>query len=238
MCLTEGACVYSWGINQNGRLGYEGPTVQLKPKRIDFNCLQLAYVNSKFSVKHLSTADHHSIFIGNCGRVLGTGSNELNQLGLGQDVKIAKSPKMTAINKNLKGLAFKLGATGNLHTVLSTDESLYVAGRNVGQFGSEIESNYEFFTKVAAIDQVGRIQRLVSSTGAIALFANKGKSDEKLNGDIWLLENGETKKILKVKNLVEMSLVGGRTHRSADIEWRSVPPVLALLTLDKGFGFY
>ena len=116
---------------------------------------------------------------------------------------------------------------------MATEDSLYVAGRNIGQFGSEIEPTYEYFTKVAAIDQIGKIHRLTSSSGAIAVFASKSKNDDKLNGDIWLMENGETRKILKVKNLLEMSLNGGRVSKSADIEWRSAEPVLALLTLDK-----
>ena len=105
-----------------------------------------------------------------------------------------------------------------------------MAGRNIGQFGNEITPSYEFFTKVAAIDQVGRIQRLESSSGAIVLFATR---NDKSDGDVWLMENGSTRKVLKVKNLVEMSVIGGRVHRSADIDWRSQEPVLALLTLDK-----
>merc|ERR1711935_390836 len=47
------------------------------------------------------------------------------------------------------------------------------------------------------------------------------------------MENGSTRKVLKVKNLVEMSVIGGRVHRSADIDWGSQESVLALLTLDK-----
>ena len=133
MCLADSGRVYSWGINQNGRLGYDGPTVQLKPKVIDFNCLQLAYVNAIFTVKHLSTSDHHSIFIGTCGRVLATGQNEHNQLGLGSDVKGTQTPKMSAQQKHLRGLAFRFGATGAVHSVLATDE---VSGaiKNISNF--------------------------------------------------------------------------------------------------------
>ena len=67
-------------------------------------------MNSNFEVKHISIADHHSIFIGKCGRLLVTGQNEHNQIGLGQDVKLTKSPKMSAVQKHLKGVSFKFWA--------------------------------------------------------------------------------------------------------------------------------
>ena len=167
------------------------------------------------------------------------GANDHFQLGLGADVKYTISPRMISPGGNKKArqsLFFKLCAAGSFHSVLSTNTSLYIAGRNIGQFGSEIQSKFEFFTKLASIDNVGNIRKLVSSNAAIGLFVeSESKEQTHFNstpiGDIFLLENGETKKILSnVKGLLELSICGGRVRNSSDVDWRASEPKLAILT--------
>ena len=41
--------------------------------------------------------------------------------------------------KARQSLFFRLCAAGSFHSVVSTNTSLYIAGRNIGQFGSEIQ---------------------------------------------------------------------------------------------------
>ena len=100
--------------------------------------------------------------------------------------------------KARQSLFFKLCAAGSFHSVLSTNTSLHIAGRNIGQFGSEIQNKFEFFTKLASIDNVGNIRKLVSSNAAIGLFVeSESKEQSHFNstpiGDIFLLEKWRNK---------------------------------------------
>ena len=83
---------------------------------------------------------------------------------------------------------------------------------------------------------MGNIRKLVSSNAAIGLFVeSETKEQTHFNstpiGDIFLLENGETKKILSnVKGLLELSICGGRVRNSSDVDWRASEPKMAILT--------
>ena len=46
-----------------------------------------------------------------------------------------------------------------------------------------------------------------------------------------MIEGHDTRKVLKIKSLVEMSLSGGRFENSAEVDWRSNDPVLLVLTM-------
>ena len=84
---------------------------------------------------------------------------------------------------------------------------------------------------------MGTIKKLVSSKAAICIFTvQDGHSKEPTEfdaipaGDVWLLENGDTRKILKVKGLLEISVTGGRLRNSEDVDWRAAEPKVAILT--------
>lgn len=87
---------------------------------------------------------------------------------------------------------------------------------------------------MTAIDNCGRLAKLVSSNGAIALFAEMTETSagdhDTPRGDIWLIENFETRKVVKVRGLVDMAISGGRVENASDVDWRSVEPVLVVLT--------
>ena len=71
LCLTDSGKVFSWGLNQKGRLGYEGPSVELQPKRINFGTDNLC--QRMLEVNYISCAINHSIYIGKCGRAFISG---------------------------------------------------------------------------------------------------------------------------------------------------------------------
>ena len=71
LCLTDSGKVFSWGLNQKGRLGYEGPSVELQPKRINFGTDNLC--QRMLEVNYISSAINHSIYIGKCGRAFISG---------------------------------------------------------------------------------------------------------------------------------------------------------------------
>ena len=71
LCLTDSGKVFSWGLNQKGRLGYEGPSVELQPKRINFGTDNLC--QRMLEVSYISCALNHSIYIGKCGRAFISG---------------------------------------------------------------------------------------------------------------------------------------------------------------------
>ena len=71
LCLTDSGKVFSWGLNQKGRLGYEGPSVELQPKRINFGTDNLC--QRMLEVNYISCVINHSIYIGKCGRAFISG---------------------------------------------------------------------------------------------------------------------------------------------------------------------
>ena len=95
-----------------------------------------------------------------------------------------------------------------------------------------INKKYDVFTKIASLEDCGEITKVVSTDAAIAVLASRSftSQDGRKSGDVWLIENGDSRKVLKVDGIIEMSISGGRTKKSADCSWRSSEPSIVVLS--------
>ncbi|CBY34800.1 unnamed protein product [Oikopleura dioica] len=228
ICLDSAGRVYSWGVqsNQKGRLGYAAPPAVLNPKRIVFpEAVKISYV---------ATSDNHSVLISDNGRAYVFGSNSHGQLGLGGDTQFVESPRCVHVmNRKTKVQNFTKAAAGIFHSALINGNDVYTCGRDVGQLGHGlINKKYDVFTKIASLQDCGEITKVVSTDAAIAVLASRtidSQSDRK-SGDVWLIENGDSRKVLKVDGIIEISISGGRTKKSSDCAWRSSEPCIVILS--------
>ena len=105
------------------------------------------------NILSISLGGNHSIFLSECGRMYGYGSNIYGQLGLGKKRKIEKS--MRLLMKNIK-----LVETGNNHTLVYTkNKDLIGFGNNTnGELGMEEKIKYvhspRFIKKINHIKQI------------------------------------------------------------------------------------
>ena len=138
------------------------------------------------------------------------------------------------MNRKTKVQNFTTAAAGIFHSALINGNDVYTCGRDIGQLGHGlINKKYDVFTKIASLEDCGEITKVVSTDAAIAVLASRtieSDSSDRKSGDVWLIENGDSRKVLKVDGIIEMSISGGRTKKSSDCAWRSSEPCIVILS--------
>ncbi|OEF98131.1 RCC1 domain-containing protein [Desulfuribacillus alkaliarsenatis] len=171
--VTAEGEVYSWGVNQHGKLGIG---------RDDLSDEGRAVIPEKIpnftNVKTLATGSDHIIALKNDGTVWGWGRNNMGQLGQGHTEPHFISPVQISGLDNVK----EIYAGNNFSMVVKTDGTVYSWGlQENGRLGQgEISENILVPTQIEGLTNV--VSLAVGNGHVLAL---------KENGTVWAW--GETK---------------------------------------------
>ena len=129
LILTEDGDVYSFGRNDEGQLGLEGPSLPVTEPH-------LIVMTEK--IKVIAAGDGHSLILTENGNVYSFGDNSRGHLGLGPDVNQKSIPTLIDL-KSITGKRIKIKAisTSEFNSlILTEDEDVY-------SFGIDINGKFE-----------------------------------------------------------------------------------------------
>lgn len=108
--ITENGDLYTFGENENGKLGLpQGDSQTYKPTR----------VNIPAPLETISCGGHHNIGLTKDGDVVAFGSNNNGELGFGKDVQCVAEPKILP-DELFEGEKIRSVSCGDSHTAFIT----------------------------------------------------------------------------------------------------------------------
>jgi alpha-tubulin suppressor-like RCC1 family protein len=121
MALLDKGCVYSWGNNSFGQLGFMNIIASNTPKLIEL----FDETNEKYFIEKISCGSYYSLLLSREGDIFGFGSNDCGQLG-NNNMENHFSPTKILIQKRFTEIASHKDC--NISAALSNDGVFYIWG--------------------------------------------------------------------------------------------------------------